>query len=268
MKTAFRDMTLPIVCLLAVLAFSMCACKSILPASVPSDQKTPVVVNTISRDVLIEAIKYDNPVLASALESNTEGGSVLYVDHWGFIFTPDGNVVFGKDGEPLRLHTRVIAKLHSLADFQQLEGVAEVEYVIGGFQAEPLPDNMRHLVPSLCPVALQLRLKGLNAATVASQVPASREAAAKERAAILNGLAALAEARGAAFATKVEAMADGIVKVVTATGKEIIGRVTGTHLIDAAVDGAGTVIEATMKQGDGSTTKVVAEGDNAAALSQ
>jgi hypothetical protein len=202
--------------------------------------------------------------LASALESVQDAGSVIYVDHKGFVYDPDGQVVFGQDGNPLRVNTRIVAKLRSLEAIDNLEGIASLEYEIGGRNYyEDLPDSLKHM--DACPVPLILRVQGVESASMSPVSPELRRASAEERATILQGLASYAEAEGKAFATKAEAVANGFVKVITATGEEILARVGPTAMIETGVEGAGKVLEATLRTPDGDR-KVIAEGETAKVL--
>lgn len=248
---------------LAILGTSGCTRLGI-GSAVPSDQKTPVIVTPETVKVLGKAIDADVQVLASALEQNTDSGSVIYVDHNGYVYDAAGNIVYGPDGQPLRVRTKIIAKLNSLQNLQDLTGVAKLEYEVGGrCYLDQLPDGLKHM--DNCPVPLMLRIEGIDKVAIDSPLAEQREASAKEREAILAGLSDYARARGDAFATRVTALADGTVKVVTATGKEIIGRVLGLTPLEAGIEGASNVIQAAVQTRDGTET-VVAEGDAAETL--
>lgn len=238
-----------------------------MAAAIPSNQLTPVVWNDNTRDVLLGMGEKDAQVLASALEQNTEGGSCIYVDHLGYIYNPDGSVYTDKDGKPLRTRTRVIAKLHSLADLQGVAGAGKVRYVVGGYDyVKELPEGMKH--KDLTPCALMLDIDNLQGAAVADNIPDRRRAAAEERGVILKGMADLATAQGAAYAVAAKATAEGVVDVATAAGKHILGRVLATWPLEVAVEGARNVTLAAMETKAGRTEKVVAEGDAAAALKE
>lgn len=247
------------------LLFLGLGCQRLKPAAVPSDQKTPVVWNDNTRDVLLGMGQMDAQVLASALESNTESGSVIYIDHSGWVYNPDGTLFLDKNGNPVRVRTKVIAKLNSLKELANMQGVGKVRYKVGGFgYVCDLPEGLKG--KDLCPVALDLEIDGLQAMGAVDTTAANREAAGKERQAIFDGMSKLAAAEGAAFATKVTALADGTVKVATAAGKEIVGRVLGTYYLEEVIAGAGKVVGARIGQKDGTEARVVAEGDAGAAL--
>lgn len=248
-----------------VLTSILTGCRTANPAAgVPSDQKTPVVVNADSRAVLMQGLSVDAQVLATALESSPESGSVIYLDHHGYVYDSGGNVVYHPvSKEPLRCSTKIVAKLNSLQGIEALAGAEEIDYEIGGRSYLPdLPDHLKHL--DTTPVPLRLRVKGLASAGMTSHVAAAREAAAKERAAIYEGMAKLATARGAAFAIRAEAVAGGLVKVTTAAG-ELVGRVIAAKPLTAAGI-AGRVIEAVIQGADGKQQTVVAQGDDATCI--
>lgn len=236
-------------------------------AGVPSDQKTPLVLNADTMKVLLNATDKDSQILASALEATPESGSVIYVDQQGYVYGPDGRIVPDpKTGEALRMRTKIVAKLNSLQSFKELAGVAEVDYEIGGRSyLTDLPDNLKHL--DQCPVPLRLRIKGLQTASIDSKVAANREAAGKEREAIFAGMSALATSRGAAYAVRVKAIADGV-QVVTAAGAEIVGKVLTARAVPSTSLAAGITkaVESVIRQTDGTLTPLVAEGDNAGIL--
>lgn len=247
-----------------VLASVLTGCRTPNAASVPSDQKTPIVVTPESKEVLMRGLDLRERVFASALESNTENGSVLFVDHEGFLFGQDGNpFLHPVTKEPLRVHTQIIAKLNSLQGLTSMAGASKIDYEIGGRSyLTDLPDGLKHM--DTCPVPLRLRVEGLDAAGMTSHVAAAREAAAKERTAIYTGMSQLAAARGAAFAIRAEAIAGGLVKVTTAAG-EIVGKVIAAKPLTVAGI-AGRVVEAVIQGADGRQTTVVAQGDDATCI--
>ena len=177
----------------------------LLPASVPSDQKgAPMVITQQQVELLGKGVDKDVQVLASALENNTDGGSVIYVDHNGYIYDAAGSVVYDKNDppQPLRVRTKIIAKLNSLQNFANVTGVRKVKYEVGGRSyLVGLPDGLKHM--DTCPVPLLLEIEGADAVGVKSPLAEQRVAAGQEREAIYAGLSKYAEARGAAFATRV-----------------------------------------------------------------
>lgn len=247
-----------------VLTAILTGCRTPNAASVPSDQRTPLVLNADSRAVLIKGLSVDAQVLATALESSPESGSVIYLDHHGYVYDAGGNVVYHPvSKEPLRCSTKIVAKLNSLQGLEALAGAEEIDYEIGGRSyLTDLPDGLKHIDST--PVPLRLRVKGLASAGMASHVAAAREAAAKERQAIYTGMSQLAAARGAAFAVRAEAIAGGLVKVTTAAG-ELVGRVIAAKPLTAAGI-AGRVVEAVIQSADGKQTSVVAQGDDATCI--
>lgn len=254
------------VALVAVIVVSvLTGCRTANPAAgVPSDQKTPVVVNADSRAVLMQGLSVDAQVLATALESSPESGSVIYLDHHGYVYDAGGSVVYHPvSKEPLRCSTKIVAKLNSLQGLEALAGAEEIDYEIGGRSyLTDIPDGLKHIDST--PVPLRLRVKGLASAGMASHVAAAREAAAKERQAIYTGMSQLAAARGAAFAVRAEAIAGGLVKVTTAAG-ELAGKVIAAKPLTAAGI-AGRVVEAVIQGADGKQTTVVAQGDDATCI--
>lgn len=248
-----------------VVASVLTGCRTANPAAgVPSDQKTPVVVNADSRAVLMQGLSVDAQVLATALESTPDSGSVVYIDHNGYIFDPGGNVVYNPvTKEPLRCNTKIVTKLNSLSGIAGLAGASKLDYEVGGRSyLENLPDGLKHM--DTCPVPLRLRVEGLASAGMTSHLAAAREAAAKERTAIYAGMSQLAAARGAAFAIRAEAIAGGMVKVTTAAG-ELVGKVIAAKPLTAAGI-AGRVVEAVIQGADGKQTTVVAQGDDATCI--
>lgn len=261
MRTESVCSVVALIALVVAVLLSGTGCVRTRPADVPSDQKTPVVVNADSREVLMEGLSVDAQVLATALESSPESGSVIYLDHHGYLYDAQGAVVYHpKTGDPLRCSTKIVAKLNSLQGLESMAGAEEIDYEIGGRSYLPdLPDTLKHI--DTTPVPLRLRVKGLASAGMASHVAEIREGAAKERSAIYAGMAALASARGAAFAVKAEAVAGGLVKLTTAAG-ELVGKVISTQAL-GPVGAATEVIEAVIQLADGLKKTVVAEGDAA-----
>lgn len=234
------------------------------PATQPSDQVTTIVVNPETARVLGKAVDADAQVLASALENVQEGGSVIYVDHQGWVYGPDGNLVI-IENKPIQLRTKIVAKLRSLQEFSALSGVESAEYEIGGRgYLDKLPDNLKHI--DSCPVPLRLKITGLNTADLTDKTAERRRAAAEERAAIFTGMAKVAEARGAAIAQIIKVSTDGTVSIITATGKEIIGRVLGLTPIEMAIGAGAKMYEISVQTDAGKVEKAVATADVAADL--
>ena len=260
-----RSIWIAVALVAVIVASVLTGCRTANPAAgVPSDQKTPVVVNDDSRAVLMQGLSVDAQVLATALESTPESGSVIYIDYNGYIFDPSGNVVFHPETkQPLKCNTKVVTKLNSLQAITNIAGAEDLDYEVGGRSyLNDLPDHLKHM--DGCPVPLRLRVKGLQAAGTTSHVAAAREAAAKERTAIYAGMAQLATARGAAFAIRAEAVAGGLVKVTTAAG-ELVGKVIAAKPL-TAVGIAGRVVEAVIQGADGRQTTVVAQGEDATCI--
>jgi hypothetical protein len=261
-----------VVLLLAALVLSGLGCSRLRqPAAVPSDQKTALVWNADTRDVLMNASDKDIQVLASALESNAETGSVIYIDHQGWVYNPDGTLFVDQLGKPIKTRTRVIAKLNSMKELAQMEGVEEVEYSVGGYEyGKDLPVALQG--KDLCPQALRLRIKGIGKLAAVDPTAANRQAAGAERALILKGLSDLATANGAAFAVKVKAVADGV-QIVTAAGADIVGKVLTAAVLptsgvpaDLLKAGVTKVVKAVIRQPNDQLADVVADGANADAL--
>ena len=255
MKTSILTLTI----VLSVLAVG---CSSLYPsASIPSSQKTPYIQNQVSADYQKTAAKNDVQVMSSVLEANTDSGTVLYTVHGGYVYDAEGKPVFDKLGKPLRVDTKMILKMNSLQNLKELSNVQDFTLEIGG---RPHIGELQEQVRTIdrYPTALYIHVGGASNAGGVSNLPDIRRAEAEERAAILAGLANLAKARGEEFATKIEALSDGVLKIVTATGKEIVGRVTGTYAVETSVAGAKDVIGAIIQDKKGDTERVICEGDN------
>lgn len=252
---------------IAVLGILLVAvgCQTYPPAAAqPSDQKTPLVLNDASRDVLMKYAESDKTVMASVLESMQESGTGIMIDHSGYVYDPQGNVVFGPDKKPLKIRTVIVAKLNDLANLQDVSNIGELDYSIGSFDyVDKLPKELKG--KDLCPEAFHLSVKSVDGMHTQSNVAEMRRAAGEERAVILAGLSEYARARGAAFATKVTALENGMVKIITAAGSEIVGRVIGTKPVEVAIKGASDVVSAAIQTDDGMKT-VVAEGKTAKEL--
>ena len=80
--------------------FCLAGCNTFSPAEVPHDQRTAVVITPESVEVLKSAIDADTQVLASSLEQIQDEGSVIFVDHSGIVYNPDGS------SQPTGLHPR------------------------------------------------------------------------------------------------------------------------------------------------------------------
>ena len=219
--------------ILFVILFTMCGCKTLIPASQTSDQKTPIVLTQASKDVLVKAIDGDAQILASALESIQDQGSVIYIDHTGALVDDTGNPYILENGEPIILRTKIVAKLNSLGALGGLKG--DVEYVVGGSDIGSRPERLRHM--QSCPVALRLTVKNADA-VVDSKLPEVVDARGRERAAIMNGLSGLAKARGSVAVAQIQAVGDGLSKLVTVAGKEILGRVGPMAVVEQGIAGA------------------------------
>lgn len=262
----FRGMLMAVFMLVFLLALT--GCKTFFnPAGTPSDQKTPIVLTPETAQVLMNATNKGEIALASALESNTENGSVIYADRNGYLLTPEGLPFIDKNGMPLKVSSKVVAKLNSLQNFKDLQGVKEAEYIVGGYEhLQYLPDGLKNMMSDASPCLLKLRIVGIDAAAINSPVPDARKAAAVEREAIIKALAVLAEKRGIAYATKVDALANGLTKITVGVGEAIIGRVLGTYAVEAAAASLSRVTEAVIQTPSGATARVLAAGEDAAAL--
>jgi len=229
------------------------------PAEVPTNQKTALVLTKESAEVLAQALGLDQQVLASALESIQEDGSVIYTDYRGVVRNPDGTPLV-VEGKTVELSYKVIAKLRNLGMLKTLEGVEFLEYEIGGFGGENvalIPDSVQR---SIVPVAFRITAKGVGKVSAESAAADIIDAYAREKGAIFTGLSELAEAEGKAFAVKATAIGDTAVKIITATGSEIVGRVTGTKPLESGIAGARNLIEAVIEKDDGTVETVIAEG--------
>ncbi len=241
--------------LIMVLALVGCNTFRPSPAEVPSEQRTPYVLNAHTLEALQTAIGGDAQVFASTLDSVQESGNAIYIDHSGIVYTAAGEP-FVINGQIVRVSTKVIAKLNSMHNLESLQGIEELEYDIGGYEwIKNIPETWKNR--DLPPQALRLRVKGIETASVSPATPAIIAAYAAEKGAIFTGMSEYAEAKGVAFAVKVEALHDGFARVITASGREIVGRITGTYAIDAGVEGvtraAGFFING---------QQMVTEGDN------
>jgi len=193
------------------------------PAAIPSDQMTPVVWNDATRGVLERALDKDSAVLASVLEAQAPEGSVIYINHLGYVYDPAGNVVFDpKSGEPLRIKTTIVAKLNSLKELASLDGVESVDYTVGGRgYLKDLPDGLKHM--DTCPTALELHVKGIGKASASSNLAEVVAARAGERERILAGLSALTRERYVGKGKVIEAVAGGLTQVIDMAGTKTVG---------------------------------------------
>lgn len=253
----------------AALCMLAAGCKSFNAASVPSNQQTPIVLTPDTAKVLMNATDKHELALASALESNTENGSVIYADRNGYLLGPDGRPVMDKDGNPLKVSARVVAKLNSLQNFQNITGLKRATYTVGGYDhIKDMPDGLKNMLSDLTPCLLRLDVEGMDGTSVKSPTAELRAAAGEERKAILEAMAKLAESRGAAHAMKVEAWTNGLTKITVAAGREIVGRVLGTYYVESTVAGIGAVTEAVIQTKSGKNETVIATGAEAVALSE
>jgi len=242
---------------------ALAGCKSTQPAAIPSNQMTPVVWNADTAAVLTTGLQTGGKVLASCLEQNAESGIVIYVSYDGWVYNPDGTLFLDQAGRPIKLKYEVVAKLNSLKELAEMQGVDSVDYIVGGFgYLKDLEGDQKG--KDLRPEALRLHLKGAAVVKAVDSTAANREAAGKEREAIYAGLSKYAEARGVAFATQVKAVADGVVQVTTATGV-IVGQVMSAKAVTIA-GVAEKAVEAVIRRTTGSTETVVAAGAEAEAL--
>jgi len=268
--TTWRKMAWIVGMLVVLLALAGAGCRKLQPASIPSDQRTAVVWNEETRDLLMNATDKDSQVLASALESNTESGSVIYVDHQGWVYNPDGTVFVDKDGKPIRVRTKIVAKLNSAKLLADTAGVKTLRYRVGGFgYVKDLPEALKG--KDLVPEALVLEVDGIDAMRNRDNAPDMRTAAGEERTAIFNGMSTLAQAQGAAFAVRVKAVADGV-SAVLSTGAEVAGKVLKATAVPEASLGAELVkagakaVQAVIRTDDNKLVDVVACGEAGACL--
>lgn len=239
-------------------------CRMFSPAEVPSDQKNTASYDKNTVDLLKSLGENDIKVIASALENVQDQGSVIFIDFKGWVHNPDGTVfIHPTTGLPLQISAKMIAKLNSLQALANLQGVKNLRWRVGGTPIEELPEQQK--VVGIVPTLMDFNVGEIGVAGAVSIVPDARRAAAEERAAIYEGMAKLAAARGAAFATKVEALANGTVNVTTAVGEHILGRVLGTKPLEDTISGAKDVIVASIQTDDG-IENVVAEGEGASVL--
>jgi hypothetical protein len=239
-------------------------CRTGLPlfggAAQPSDQPAGMTVTPEMMHVYMSAIENGQENIPTIVKEMVNEGMSFVVKNEGYLYGPDGKPFLDPDGKPLRLEQTVIAKLNDLKNLMELTGLEELEVRVCGFpDASNLPENLRQ-VPML-PTIFYAKLKAGDTLKGTSHRAEEIAASAKEREVILTGLTAYAAQRGENVAKTIDALADGTVKVLTTTGKEIIGRVTGTYAVDAAVEGAGKVIGAVIKT-DAGTENVICEGDD------
>lgn len=249
--------------LLAIVLLFGQGCRTHMPfggAARPSDQRMEVKLDPTMRDAIVAALENRASAIPSALEAMPEEGISVWVDFEGYIFGPDGTPIMDKDGNPLKFRAQVVAKLNSLKNLQEMKEFDEFELTVGGDPNVRYRTEQTKHIPML-PTVFHAYMKRGSSVSGTSHVPAMREAAARERQAIIESLSAYTKARGEAFATKVEALSDGTYRILTATGRQILGRVTGTYAVDAGIEGAGRLLGAVIDTGTG-TENVVCEGDD------
>lgn len=221
--------------------------------TLPSTDRVPLVLTDQTRDTLVAHSANDDEVMASALESIQDSGNVIYIDFQGYIYDKDGSI-YTVDGAPLQFSFKSIVKANSLHNLASLQADRLEYWAIRNTSPADLPEGFKHMV--LIPNVLGVEATGINGGAIPA-TPMIRQADAAERAAILQGLGTLAAARGSAWATKYRAFSDGTVGLITATGKEIVGRVTGTTVIENGISTGVNALERTLVTTEGKTEKVV-----------
>lgn len=244
---------------MVLFAISFWGCNTFSPAEVPHDQRTAVVVTPESVEVLKQAIDADAQVLASSLEQMQDEGSVMYLSHDGIVYNPDGTPFVLENGQIVRIKTKFIAKLNSLASVKSMEGVDKLKWVVGGYDyLDMMPEGImnRDLVPEV----MRLEVERADSATADRDAAEIVAAYAAEKGAIFQGIVERTRARGDVFAVGVEAIGNQLVRITTAVGKQIVGRITGTYAVDMAVEGVSDLLGFTLETDGGEVIKAVTEG--------
>jgi hypothetical protein len=211
-------------------------------ASQGARQVTPLVVNRETVDVLTNQGVVDARVLASALESVQDQGSVIYVDHQGIVRAPDGSIFVDPEGRTVRLRTVTIAKLNSMHALKDVTGVQKMRWIVGGRgYLSDLPPNQQY--DTGAPEALRLEVDNVATVAAVSPMPDIIRARVEERTAILAGLSDVLRETYVGENRRVELLADGLVRVVTATGQTIEGVLVAASPAGAGVAGIRMILQ-------------------------
>jgi hypothetical protein len=251
MRDLMRCVWFPMVVLLAMLALGLAGCKTSSAdkqgggAALPSDVKSAAyVANEASRAVTMNASELDRKLLATALESIQESGAVAYVERVVALRGPDKVPIKGTDGNPVLLRQTCVVKVNSMKDLSSLAGANKLTLVLAGGQKInwDVPLSSSDELAAAMLEGLRLEVDQLGAVGVATKLPEIITARAAERAAILNGLTANVKERYVGAGKVIEVTADGLVKVITATGDSIVGRLVAVTPLGAAAETARVVL--------------------------
>jgi len=243
MRDMFQAAAVAVVLLAVLVMASGCGMLGGMPsgpdltsATVPSDQRTPIVLTQESVDVLTHQGVTEAKILAEALSAVQDQGSVIYVNHEGYVWGPDAKPIFDAAGQPLKMRTQIVAKLNSMHALQNMQGVEQLEYLVGGVpHLTGVRADMQNVALSTAPVPLYLSVRGVNAASVDSRLPEVIQARAAERDAILRHLPAIVREQYVGQGKVIQATADGLVTVLTATGQAVTGVLLAANPTSAAI---------------------------------
>lgn len=212
--------------------------------------------------VALELAKRGGTVMADTLANMEPGGAAGWSKADRVVRNPDKSVFVDKDGQPLRETIEAVGKSRSGRD---IAGVTKGTLTLAG-----LPRNGNGDVDTAAPFdGFRLEIEAAAGATGPNVewLKTYMDGIANEKAAIIGGMARLAESRGAAFAIKVNAVSKGWVEFLTAAGP-VIGQITRLNPVvataDLAAEGVSKVLEAIVNTSTGEQKVLVADTASAA----
>lgn len=229
------------------------------------------VTNEMSADVMAAAIAARMQTLPSAVyEVPKDSG-------WGGVVNIENMLERNADGSPVI--DPVTGRLHSLrVNYAIASNIQPDKIDMEGLESLHLKFALAPSIPEgsavrsaafACPIELMdFSVSRAQTANMGNEPPSLLTAASGgERSAIIEALSKYATAHGASVAQQVTALADGTVKVLTATGREVLGRLVGTYAVDAGISGAGTLIGAVLDTG-GQTENFIVTDENRDAITK
>lgn len=247
-----------VVLLWCVLVFIISGCVSNKKVdAILAQTRDQALRQSATEAVLLELAKRDNGVIPDTVANVEEGSTVGWARAKRAVRTADNQPLLDKDGAAQFEVVEAIGKSKSSREFGNItRGTIKLAGL--GFDLQTGVLNPTSILEGVV-----VNIEGSGGSTVnADWARAWGEAVTAEKSAILSGMANLATARGAAWAVRFNAAADGISRVVTSLG-EVTGKILTATVIptpaDLAAQGVSKLVEAVIETSTGKKTILAAD---------
>lgn len=212
----------------------------------------------ITDAVLMKLAEKGSTVVGDTLANMEPGGAAGYGKYKRALRDANNQPLVDKDGKPYFEEFEIVGKSRSGREFANLKK--------GTITLAGLPRNGDGTVCILgTPDGMRVEIEGTGEGGSTVDEDWARvwgEAITSEKAAIMLGMLNLTTARGAAWAVRFNAAADGISRVVTSLG-EVTGKILTATVIptpaDLAAQGVSKLVEAVIDTGTGKQTVLAAD---------